>query len=577
MKSTNRILAFLFAFILIVSAVYGGFAFADSALNTVYLVQPKDVYYDGGSIYVVDIINDGADTVIHQIKSDLTSRVSYYIDGVTEKISVDGLSLYVMQKDKIQLYGIDATTGTLANGVLIPAVNVKDFIVVKNGTSTIVYYITDRYFYQYNISTKNLKRLYILTDIRSISYVNGKVAIIYGDTCMTYTDANGFDEDIITLSDGCEKAFSIGTYTYFYNGTTVYDQNANAVLNVENGIIETAVFGNYLYVLGNDKKILQYSHSDGVFTLVENFVIGDDKIDLLVPSDFTDFTYAYATGYPTNILYEASQSSNPASYKLLTDEDKFILLHYDGMEDSDYYYVFYKGAFGWLEKSAAEISVDKLHTYDTTYDFVGEAVATAYIYSLPFYDDNGTYAVENVPKGTIFTITDRYENLADSNAEWFYASYEIDGIVKSGFIRQSLVTNLSLAPETKITRYTVNTDLTNQLGLYEDIDLTEPVTDEAGNPVVLTSGKQVSVISMDETTAFVQVDVDGVKYFGYIDATKLIKDGLTNYIALGLVLGILVILGVVFFVIMAKRRKKHVVIQEEMDPFEAEKFDAHNK
>ena len=577
MKSTNRILAFLFALILIFSTVYGGFAFADSTLNSVYLVQPKDVFYDGGSIYVVDIINDGTDTVIHQINSDLTSRVSYYIDGVTEKISVDGISLYVMQKDKIQLYGIDSVVGTLVEGMVINAVNIKDFVVVKNGTDTIVYYITDKYFYQYNISTKNTKRLYILTDIRSISYVNGKIAIIYGDTCMTYTDANGFDEDIITLSDGCENAFSIGASTYFYNDTMVYDQNGNALLNAENGIVETAVFGNYLYVLGNDKKIIQYSHSDGVFTLVENFVIGDDKINLPVPTVFTGFTYAYATGYPTNILYEASQSANSASYKLLTDEDKFVLLHYDEMENSDYYYVFYKGAFGWLEKSAAEISADKLHIYDTTYDFVGEAVATAYIYSLPFYDDNGTYAVENVPKGTVFTITDRYENLADSNAEWFYASYEINGIIKSGFIRQSLVTNLTLAPETEITRYTVNTDLTNQLGLYEDIDLTEPVTDEAGNSVVLTSGKQVSVISINETTAFVQVDIDGVKYFGYLDATKLIRDGLTNYIALGLVLGILVVLGVVFFVIMAKRRKKHVVIQEELDPFEEEKFDANNK
>ncbi|HPG91954.1 MAG TPA: hypothetical protein PK675_00920, partial [Clostridia bacterium] len=251
--------------------------------------------------------------------------------------------------------------------------------------------------------------------------------------------------------------------------------------------------------------------------------------------------------------------------------------HYEGMENSDYYYVFYKGGFGWLEKSTTDITTDKLHIYDTTYDFIGEAIATAYIYSLPYYDDNGTYAIENVPKGTVFTITDRYEKLADSNAEWFYASYEIDGITKYGFIRQSLITNLTLAPETKIERYTVNTDLTNQLGLYQDIDLSEPVTDGEGNPVVLTSGKQVSVISMDETTAFVQVDVDGVKYFGYIDATKLIKDGLTNYIALGLVLGILVILGVVFFILMAKRRKKQPVAAEELDPFEEEVFNKSDK
>lgn len=558
----------LFAALILLAAYPFPFAYAGEPLD-IYLVDPADIFVDGGMIYVTDIIDDGKNTAVHQISADLAARTTYFIDGVTEKISVSGINLYVMQKDKVLSFGIDRQSKLLTPGSEISAENVRDFLAVGGK----IYILTDTEFIEHNLATKKRRTIYLgMQDTKSISLAGNKIFLLFGDTCMTYTDDEGLSQ-VDQFPETALHAALVGGYV-FYNGESVMDQSGGELLRPEKGIADLHFHTSLLYVLGGDKKITQYRYIDGAFVKVDGFVIGTDKVDNEVPgaAAIRGYTLATATKYPTNILYEASKSSRPAPYTLLTKEDSFLILHYEGMEESKYHYVLFKGSFGWLEKASADITGDNIKVIDTAYKFSGQALTTAYIYSLPFYDDEGTFVIENVPKDTVFNITDRYENLTDTNADWFYVAYEKDGETRGGFVRQTLITNITLNPQTKVKRYTVNTNLTNELGLFTDAALTIPALDEKGEEIKLSSGKQVSVISIDaDNAALVQVDIGGKKYIGYLDAARLIEDGLTSYLALGLILGILLILGTAFFVVMAKRRKKHAVAPDEMDPFEAEK------
>ncbi len=571
----NKILALLLLLLFAAPCLVPAQASADTpAADTVYLIQPVDIFVDGGTIYAVDIIDDGKNTVIHQISADLTERKTYYLNGVTKKIYVDGVNLYAMQKDKILSLGIDRSSEVLAPGGTIDAAGIIDFTL----SGGMIYFLTDKKLVEYNRETQTSKPINTtLTETKSVSSANGKVCFIYGETFMTYSDEEGFS-DPETLANGADRVLGAGEEYVFFNSEKFVKRDGTALLSPGEGVTDAFFHNNYLLVLGGDKKISQYLYRDGAFEKVDGFGIGNDKVDREVPAAFDGFSFAHAEKYPTNILYEASKSLKPAPYKLLSAGDSFLILHYDGAESSPYHYVFYKGGFGWLEKGPKTGSVgypndENLALIGTEYKFIGQAVATAYIYSLPYYDDAGTFVVENVPKDTVINISDRYEGLTESNADWFYVSYEKDGKTKEGFVRQTLITNITVSPQTEVRRFTVNTDLNSRLGLFKDASLQTPMNDAGGNPILLSSGKQVSIISIDQNNvALAQVSVGGEKYIGYLDAEYLIEDGLTNYLALGLVLGILLVLGTVFFVIMAKRRKKHSVPPEDdPDPFQAEK------
>ncbi len=563
----KKILALLVALIMVFSSIFVVVYYTSATemtANNVHLVNPIDICVNENGIYIIDQVEiDGKPyTALHHISSNLETRKTYYIEGKIEKMYTEQIQFYFMQKanpdvtndvNKILNAGFDKDNDKFLFSDPLKLNDMLDFA-YENGVMYILYPTT----IVRKTTSGDINVVTNLVDAKSILLVNSVLYVTYDNSFMSYSVKDGIFSPSTpkSLPTGYANMTSIDGKMYFYNDNSVVDQDGKVLFTCKEGIVSVKVYNDIMYVINRENKVVQYHYDEdkATYVVVEDAkVLGVTQVDSVVPSKYIDYTVATATGYPTNIMYEATKSNNSVSYKILGANEKFLILDYEGSDVSPYYLISYQGKFGWLEKTES----NRLNAIDSNISASGITTSTAHVYSLPFLDDNGTYSFDTLNKGSKLTLLKKIVGLSETNNEWYYCSYKDGDKVKSGFVRTSMVTDYkdTVKGNEVVGRYTVNPKLTNQLEVYSNKDLTSVTLDENNNPLTLKAGANVVVIEMTDTYAQIQVTLNDKLYYGYVNSSNLIKQGLTDYTAFGLILLLLAVLLTVFVVIMNKRKK----------------------
>ena len=336
-----------------------------------------------------------------------------------------------------------------------------------------------------------------------------------------------------------------------------------------------------LFVL-NDKNLIEvYAGAAGKMSRI--YSVGSDVVNQAVPSEFTSFTLVRSKGYPANLVFKTTDKNTSIS-ELITDANEYIVLGYSGSEESLYYYVLTNdNHFGWVQKTNSKtvngkLTDDKLEvintavTQNTNVEYVTKFVSlnAVYLYKLPrnveaFRGETFTQTASTSPE---VTVKQRFtEKTSDGETVWYYVSFEVDGVVKTGFVQAKDVGefaptfrgNIPVDGDRKI-----NSTLFEAVKLYkfpdkellkDDDNLVK--TDDSPNGVKLYSGQRVRLISDDGEFAFIQISYsNGQNVCGYVLSNRLIGvHAITTNAIVGLtLLAAAIALATVLIVVFVKRK-----------------------
>lgn len=397
-------------------------------------------------------------------------------------------------------------------------------------------------------------------DILGIVANNNNSPVVFDKTDM-FSLTSGKTNDMVTFSaNNIFKRFSGENYTLT---KATANERYLSILNSNN---EVHIYN--LVVNGNDdeKEILGTSVGK----------IGSDQVSTAVPTAFTGFTLAKSTGYPTNIVYKTIQ--NTSIEKILTKDEvgEFVILNYDGCEQSAYYYVFVNGRFGWIKKSDSAtitngtIVDEKIATINTkvsdkiNYNAKFNTLGKVYVYDLPCSTDGISNWKEVSQTALTMTNVTLLQQFKENDITWFYVEYGTDnarGFVKSSDVGQFTAT--LVAPVDAVLDKQINASLFNAVTLHVTNDLSPDtvITYDGTNPVKLYSGDWVKLIEVDEETGASLVQVvaqDGTTTYGWVESSRLIEvDQITTNAIVGLsAFGFAIVLAIVFMTVFIKRKKK---------------------
>ncbi len=382
---------------------------------------------------------------------------------------------------------------------------------------------------------------------------NREYPVVYGAKSMYNLNYNG-DSSPFLATDGSFGDFSSQIYDFI---DVTSNSEHLAILNSNNQL--------QLYQLDGEKR----GGSEGE--------IGSDQVSTLVPTTFTGFTLAKSTGYPTNIVYKTTETTSVE--KILTKDEvgEFIILNYNGCDQSAYYYVFVNGRFGWIKKSDSAtfndgtIVDEKIATINTkvsdkvNYNAKFNTLGKVYIYDLPSSNDGIRRLLQEVSK-TDSTMNDVtiLQQFKENNVVWYYVEYGAEharGFVKSSDVGQFTATLVT--PVDAVLDKQINASLFNAVTLHITNDLSPDtvITYDGTNPIKLYSGDWVKLIEVDEETGASLVQVvaqDGSTTYGWVESSRLIEvDQITTNTIVGLsAFGFAILLAIVFMTVFIKRKKK---------------------
>lgn len=396
-------------------------------------------------------------------------------------------------------------------------------------------------------------------DVKGVFAYNGGALGLFGESRISYIDVG---------ADSCTDVTLLAEYV----------SDKAKILDVE-------IWGDTAYILNDQNKIEIYTDAKPNGGWSRSSTIGSEVLERDVPdirTDLTSFTLVESVGYPGNIVFKTTGGNSVEN--IVKDAQSYIVLGYDGDEQSNYYYVLYGDKFGWVQKtkgvsSPAEDS--KLRVVDTAVTPADPSVSKmstrfASLGAVPVYPlPRNTYATEEYKTTLQNSASARKEatvlqHFEDGDTVWYYVEYD-DGGTHRGFVKKEEVGNFYVTPtggtNEVVGNYKVNTFLFGTVNVYdngnpETMDENHlSASQQTGETLKLRSGQHVTVVSVDETTnvAFVEIPHDdGTFDYGYVDKARLIKTtALTTNTAVGLALvGIAIVLAVTLTIVFVRKRKK---------------------
>ena len=598
--------------VLVVSALaLPTFVVAESkTANDVHFISPTGIALVGDYLLVSDKVADDQSAILcFDIGVGANAhKFTYLLDKQAITLSASEGRLFVVFADSFAEYTIQAQSNTLELVKTYNQSNVIDVCVGKLDTDEVIYFVQ---------SSNDGDTLKCVMPDGTIGSTNMKVNKAFGilplsDGTNNYIYIAGKNNDgsnSITRW-GCKPLWDIAGDALNQNGVRNYAQNfaligiatnnrnypvvygAKSMYNLnedgndafiaeqgfadfaaqEHNIIKVATSQTHLVILNSNNQLLIYN-LDGTTLGASSGVIGSDQVSTPVPTTFSGFTLAKSIGYPTNIIYKTANQDTSIQSILTKDQVKeFIILDYEGAENSSYYYVFVNGKFGWIKKSdnaTTPTTDDKIEIVDTsvsgvvTYNAKFNSLGKVYIYDLPTSDQNIRQLLDTVSQsGDEMVDVTILQQFKEGNIIWYYVEYNQGnrGFVKSSDVGQFTATYVG--PMDAVVDKQINASLFNAVTMHTNKSLSEDtvLTLDGVNPIKLYSGDWVQVLEVDEEAgaALIQLVMDdGTTTFGWVQSSRLVDlYAITTNAIVGLsALGVAVVLAIVFATVFIKRKQ----------------------
>jgi len=604
----KRLLTSIIILLLIIVSTCAGVTTAHASNDDVKFVRPSDTFIDDNYIYVLDRVDNDTVGIIQRFDINGGNRTRYTLDTCYDSIYSHGNTVYLL-KDGYLCWGTLGLTNFSLVGSYAQTDNNKRIVngniaVIQEGLENYIFACGSEYMVVIKQSTGAFFTNAIMPNCTDIVYsttVGGDCFIFaLGSTgiCAYYFD-NGNLVSIRNNTSYTNNAYSLlgvnsitnnadnltGAQLYLYdkqqhnycqldfvNSTlTQYSDQDNQTLGSADVTIDTN--NTYAYITKGNNTITRYTINSAVYklNLDSTFSLGTNSIDLPIPSQdaMLGWHVCRTTGYPTNILYGATQATdNSVDYGTLRSDDVFIVYTYENWQNDNYYLIMYNGRYGFVEKGTkSDITADELDIQQTTVFLQGRVSSVAHVYSAPYVADR--YHICALTQGTVVTISDM---LTIWGHNYYLINYMDNTTACSGWIRQESVGDITIDNTISIEGVSrVNPPLGHQLPVYADSSLTAYAKFNEQD-INLEVGQSVTVINTQNNISLIQAEIDteqGKSYIiGYVSADMLINHGLTNYQALGLSLFIVSISLALFLVIIVVRRRIKVRRESEGEQFD---------
>lgn len=605
---------------LLVLAILPGTAFADTASGVnVRLINPVAVAAVGNCIFVADNVDEGQ-SVIHgiDVSGDSPQRKYFYTTEkpVVNLAEVNG-DLYVMFADCVDVLSVSGAQLTVKTSYT--DINVTDYTYnTLLGYSTALY-AQGRIYYKtgdedFPADSRAENALSLLTATTSdgtyVYFTKNENGATVLKRIRMYVQAGAlrdrYDEDDKLNAYGVNygTAFNLkGMFNYTANGQSnvaLFGGNSvrtltelsgefaatTEIVSSETQILDGVFCANRIVLLNSEYKLDVYQFNSETAQFELQFTVGTDTISQTVPDSakLTGFTLAKSLGYPTNIAYRTADDATSIPNVLIDFADQFVILNYDGAENSDFYYVLIGDKFAWIEKSKGAVVpendenlqlIDNKVSGDVTYNAKFISANAVFVYQLPLSNSNYTTFSQSITDPQSAQILQKFvEQKSDgTTVEWFYVAYG-ENNSQRGFVPCQNVGkfHVSAAEEggMPVLGYRkINASLFEAVKLYATSAMTdnETIFNEAGE-IKLYSGTHVVVVRQEKDASFIEIrQNDGTTTYGWVESKHLIgMHSITTNAIVGIsILSVAVLLSIIFVSVFVKRRRlrKHTTATPE--------------
>lgn len=595
----KKILGILIFLTLAITCILGitAAAYAETADNdTAHLINPTAMTVVGDYLYVADNVEENKSAIlIFNIQDNLPKQAgTYEISEAVTNLSNDGENaLYATCGNKvIELSitsGASLTVSKTYENFEEPVLDFAKGIFVNSDTQ---YALTSNKLLKNNGNafgavnqTANEQNSFCLSFNNCIFYITR-----IGDSTQIkcYDGSDGTFREVVFATtgfvpvglltwDGKIAMYSADSICYFTETSKDNYAPAELIKGIRTdddkpcNIVDVQAKDGKLLVLNDNKKIDIYQKNTESEDFYLSATIGSDIVEKTVPTVFTNFTLVKSNGYPTNIIYKTNEKTSITD--LIDNASEYLVLGYEGEENSSYYYVMVNNRYGWVKKSDKTATVEtdgKLEVTDLKLDNGQVGYVTKFnslnaitIYQLPHHDSDSTTITQTASTMKEVTLLKKFtETTTDKTYEWYWVEYE-DG--QRGFAEREKLGNFRAKQKTDgidiLYDRKINSTLFVAVTLYSDKDLTESgaVYDEQDNLIKLYSGDRVTVIEESGSASFIMRQRnDGTQDFGWVETSRLIDvHAITANAVVGLSLtGAAIIIAVVLTVVLLKRRKR---------------------
>ena len=472
------------------------------------------------------------------------------IPNTTEK------TLYALSEDKmLQL---------TAKNQFIPFANIKNLknskgcYILQENDSSYLYYVANNTCERYNLTLNSDD-----ADFSNTLNITVTPSGIFGGKIDDTSFIGLYDAKGIFKIEG---SGSIQSGTLRYDTISLFKEPTSVYTN--DSIVTVEMHKNKLIVLNSRNQIDIFELADNGFYKHEPLTtIGSDMVDKAVPTVYKNFTLVRPNGYPANIIYKTN--GDKSIEEIITDASEYIIIGYDGDENSHYYYVLAGDKFCWVKKSdnaATPDKDDKLTVVNNNFNdgtFAHETKFTSlnavYVYQLPLESSDKVTVTQTASTMKTVYVLQKY---TEGDTVWYFVKYDDD---KTGFVKKSDVGDIHISAKTDdiVTEglRKINSSLFSAVNLYVTAEMNENdfVADSDGNRIKLYSGDRVTLIKTEKNAAYIMVlHSDGEKDFGWLDVSRLIDvHHITTNAIVGLsLLAVAIALTAILLVVYFKRKKK---------------------
>lgn len=470
---------------------------------------------------------------------------------------LDENTLYALSTDKMFYLSAEQNKFIQFTSI-VDLKNTKGCYILEENGSSFLYYVANNTCARFNISTNGADTAFSNTlniTVTPSGIFGGKID---DDSFVGLYDAKGIFK--------IEGSGSIQSGTLRYDTISLFKEPTSVYTN--DSIVTVEMHKNKLIVLNSRNQIDIFELADNGFYKHEPLTtIGSDMVDKAVPTVYKNFTLVRPNGYPANIIYKTN--GDKSIEEIITDASEYIIIGYDGDENSHYYYVLAGDKFGWVKKSdnaATPDKDDKLTVVNNNFNdgtFAHETKFTSlnavYVYQLPLESSDKVTVTQTASTMKTVYVLQKY---TEGETVWYFVKYDDD---KTGFVKKSDVGDIHISAKTDdiVTEglRKINSSLFSAVNLYVTAEMNENdfVADSDGNRIKLYSGDRVTLIKTEKNAAYIMVlHSDGEKDFGWLDVSRLIDvHHITTNAIVGLsLLAVAIALTAILLVVYFKRKKK---------------------
>lgn len=566
--------------------------------DTVHFIAPTAITVVGNNLFVADKIEDNKTTLLSfEIDDDLSVnfKSTCEIDGVVTALSNDGVNtVYAIMGKSVTEIAVSNGNAALTDVVYDGFENdVVGFVNSKYGEETKVdtlFALTNNLLRRNNSGVFGNATNDNWTDTKGCIALNEVVFYVYKSAASNGYLCSGYTSEGYILANSLAITEPIGIFEYdgkvaffsqhsiyyvndismgYWTNNQAFQGNALETLIGDTGdktIADVAIKENgdddaTVFVLNEGiNKIDIYTNQANGYVVTDT--IGSDMVSKAVPTKYTSFTLARPSGYPANIVYKTVDEATSIE-SIYTDVDEYkeyVILGYEGDENSHYYYVMIGDKFGWVKKSDKWTVVNtQFGEQTTTTEAKFTSLNAVTVYELPHENSKTTTVTQTASSMKTVKVLQKF---TEGEQVWYYVEYD-EG--KTGFVKSDIVGHFKTKPiaETVVVKgeRKINSSLFSAVNLYASSELAEgeEVADANDNPVKLYSGDKVTLIRDEGKVAYIMLlHSNGNKDFGWVDASRLIgvhqitTNAIVGLSLVGFALALAAILVTVYF----KRKKR---------------------